>query len=246
MENEKNNKPETNDRKDIAILISVGAIIIACICCLLIVAGYYLYNDLISSDTASLTNTPGFTPVIKEEFNSNRNDWTEGTLSDEYGTATYTINGSYLWEITADKPVNQKSWALKAPNLSDFTINVDATHESGAENASYGILFRVVDTDNLYYFSISDVGYYYVGLLQDGNWTTLIDWKETALINVNGLNQLKVVGNGDEFIFYINNQEVDNLTDSTFDNGTGGLAIELYDPGDISTFEFDNFTLSTP
>jgi len=119
-------------------------------------------------------------------------------------------------------------------------------HISGAENASYGLLFRVVDTDNLYYFSISDVGYYYVGLLENGVWTTLIDWTETTFINVKSSNTLKVTGTGDEFVFFINSAEVERLQDSTHPSGTAGLAIELYDSGDVSTFEFDNFIIETP
>jgi hypothetical protein len=37
---------ESNDRKEISIIIAVGVIIIACTCCLLAVAGIALYRDL--------------------------------------------------------------------------------------------------------------------------------------------------------------------------------------------------------
>jgi hypothetical protein len=74
----------------------------------------------------------------------------------------------------------------------------------------------------------------------------LIDWTETNTINVNSSNTLKVVGNGDQFNFYVNGTEVDSLRDSTHSSGTAGLAIELYDAGDQSTFEFDNFTIESP
>jgi hypothetical protein len=154
--------------------------------------------------------------------------------------------GTYNWDIVAGQGVNQKSWASDAPIVEDFIITVDATHVSGAENASYGIIFRVVDAENLYYFCISDVGYYYAGLLENGVWTTLIDWTETTTINVKSSNTLKVVANGDQFSFYVNGNEVDTLRDGTHPSGTAGLAIELYDAGDQSTFEFDNFTIESP
>jgi hypothetical protein len=183
---------------------------------------------------------------FNESFNSNRNGWTEGLYEDEYGTIDYTIGGTYLWEVDAEQGVNQKSWASEAPIVKDFTATVDTTHVSGAENASYGIIFRVVDSENLYYFCISDVGYYYAGLLENGVWTTLIDWTETTTININSSNTLKVVANGDLFTFYVNGTEVDSLSDGTHASGTAGLAIELYDAGDQSTFEFDNFTIESP
>jgi hypothetical protein len=255
MEENPQIQPESNDRKEIYVIIAVGVIIIACICCLLAVAGYALYQDLPTnifpqeSAVVSVAATPA--PVIRkgafaESFNSNRNGWTEGFYEDEYGTIDYTVNGTYLWTVVADQGVNQKSWATDAPVVEDFTAKVDVTHVSGSENASYGLLFRLEDAENLYYFCISDVGFYYAGLLENGVWITLIDWTETTTINVNSANTLKVVGNGNEFTFYINDTEVDSLRDSTHSSGTAGLAIELYDAGDQSTFEFDNFTIESP
>jgi hypothetical protein len=248
-------QPESNDRKEIYVIIAIGVIIIGCICCLLAAAGYALYQDLPTSifpqesPTEKIVDTPA--PVVQgetfnESFNSNRNGWTEGSYTDEYGTIDYTINGTYLWDVVAEQGVNQKSWATDAPVVEDFTAEVDATHVSGAENASYGLIFRVVDDKNMYYFCISDVGDYYAGLLNNGEWTTLIDWTETTDINVNSPNTLKVVGHGSKFTFYINGIEVDNIQDNTHSSGTAGLAIELYDAGDTSTFEFDNFTIESP
>jgi hypothetical protein len=255
MEEKPQSQPETSDRKEIYIIIAVGVVIIACICCLLAVAGYALFQDIPTnifpqgSTSVNVADTPAPAVQVKtftESFNSNRNGWTEDYYEDEYGTIDYTINGTYLWDIVAEQGVNQKSWAADAPVVEDFTVTVDVTHVSGAENASYGLIFRVVDAENLYYFCISDVGYYYAGLLENGVWTTLIDWTETTTVNVNSSNTLKVVGNGDQFTFYVNGSEVDSLSDSTHPSGTAGLAIELYDAGDQSVFEFDNFTIETP
>jgi hypothetical protein len=256
MENKNIDKSESNDTKEIAIIVAIGALVIVCICGLLIVAGYFLYNDLNLSSTASPKSTPTINLVptqssnngtlFSDEFNSNTNEWNEGTFKDEYGSVTYTINGSYKWELVAQKAVNQKSWALQAPNFEDFIVSVDTTHVNGAENASYGIVFRVTDNNDMYYYCISDIGDYYVGMLKDSNWTTLVDWKKTTILNVNALNQLKVVGKGDVFTFYINDHEVDRVKDGNLPKGTAGLAVELYDPGDTSTFIFDNFVLETP
>jgi hypothetical protein len=247
---------ESNDRKEIMVIVAIGIIVILCICCLLAIAGYYLYNDLNSSSKIEAGTTPEVITatskpnqeqvLLDDNFDSNANQWTEGSYDDEYGKTTFVINGEYVWDIVAKKGVNQKSWAEKAPMVKDFISSVDAIHVSGAENASYGILFRIKDTNNLYYFAISDLGYYYVGSLTDGKWTTLIDWTETTLIHVNASNALKVIGIGDELTFYINDTVVDRIQDNAHAEGTSGIGIELYDTGDKSHFEFDNFILTTP
>ena len=184
--------------------------------------------------------------TFSEDFDTNRNGWDEGFFEDAYGTIEYTVNGVFAWDVVAAQAVNQKSWASSAPSVEDFTVMVESTHISGADDASYGLLFRIADVDNLYYFCISDVGYYYVGSLQNGEWSTLIDWTETNKINVNSLNTLKVVGEGDQFTLFINETMVDSVRDNTHPSGTAGLSIELYDPGDESSFEFDNFVLTSP
>jgi hypothetical protein len=247
---------ESNDRKEIIVIVAIGIIVILCICCLLAIAGYYLYNDLNSSakieagttpEVITATSKPAQDQVLLDDnFDSNANQWTEGSFDDEYGKTTFVINGKYVWDIVAKKGVNQKSWAETAPMVKDFISSVDATHVSGAENASYGILFKIKDTNNLYYFAISDLGYYYAGSLTDGKWTTLIDWTETTLIHVNASNALKVIGIGDEITFYINDTVVDRIQDNAHAEGTSGIGVELYDTGDKSNFEFDNFILTTP
>ena len=246
---------ESNDRKEIYIIAVVGVVFLACVCCLISIAGYFLYKDIAPSlgspqSTRTATVEPSSSAMGKESFtdsfNSNRSGWSEGSFEDEYGTIDYVVDGTYTWDVVAAQGVNQKSWAKSAPIVYDFTASSDVTHVSGAENASYGMIFRVVDDQNLYYFCISDVGYYYVGLLSEGTWTTLIDWKETDVINVNSSNTLKVVGKGDQFTFFINDHEVEAIHEGTLPSGTAGLAIELYDAGDVSTFEFDNFSLESP
>lgn len=261
MENPPINSAESNDKKEIIVIAAIGIVFILCVCCLLAVAGYFLFNDLNSSSKNTPETTPeAITPeaiiatslpvqekaLFKDLFDSNTNQWTEGTFEDEYGKTTFKIDGKYAWDVSATKGVNQKSWAENAPIVEDFIASVDATHVSGADNASYGILFRVEDTNNLYYFAISDVGYYYTGSLTDGKWTTLIDWTETPYIHANARNSLKVIGIGDELTFYVNDTAVDRIQDKTHTKGTAGIAVELYNAGDQSSFEFDNFTLASP
>jgi hypothetical protein len=181
-----------------------------------------------------------------EDFTSNSNGWAETVISDEYGEITYTINGQYVWNVKATKPVNYKTWPENTQTVSDFILTVDAQRQSGPENSAYGVVFRLTDRDNCYYFAVSDVGKYYVGKRENGSWITLIDWTPSSSILSGQINKVRVDAVGNQFTFFINGDQVNSIRDDTFTNGFGGLSTELYNGGDSATFVFDNFVMDTP
>jgi hypothetical protein len=242
----------SGNQAGIAICAVVGIIVLSCVCCcvcyFLSLSGFFLYNVMSTSqgDIPLPAQSANSKILFSDTFDSNINGWAEGTFPGEFGTITYVINGGYWWNVNAAKPVNHRSWPDQGSNLVDFITEVDATHLSGATDSSYGIVYRLVNDSNMYYFCISDLGYYAVWLLKDDNWITLIDWTETDYINVKGLNKLEVIGMGDEFSFFINDNGVGRIQDSSLPTGATGLAVELYDDGDTAAFKFDNFKISTP
>jgi hypothetical protein len=54
------------------------------------------------------------------------------------------------------------------------------------------------------------------------------------------------VGKGSKFIFFINDVFVGSVEDQQLTEGGIGVAISLHHPGDLGTFEFDNFELRVP
>jgi hypothetical protein len=60
------------------------------------------------------------------------------------------------------------------------------------------------------------------------------------------VNRLTVVGEGSKFIFFINEVFVGEVEDERLTEGGIGVAIGLHHPGDLATFEFDNFELRLP
>jgi hypothetical protein len=251
-------QPEVRQKNNwtVIALIVGGILLLICLCCIAIGGGYFVMNGNSFLSTAtpvpSATPLPTKTPVptkiplIDEQFNSNVNGWSEKTLSDDYGDITYTINGQYVWDVKASKPVNYKTWPDNAQTASDFTLTVDAQRQSGPEGCSYGIVFRLSDSDNFYYFGVSDVGQYYVGKQVNSEWVTLVDWTDTSSISSGQVNKLKVIADGNLFTFFINGDQITTVNDETFSSGSSGLAIELYNVGDEATFVFDNFVLDAP
>ena len=74
----------------------------------------------------------------------------------------------------------------------------------------------------------------------------MISWTPSSLIQPGQMNRLSVVAEGTSFYFYINNQYVDDYTDSKLSSGKVALVIGLNDEGDSATFEFDNFDVRGP
>jgi hypothetical protein len=268
---EDNSESQSNKWTTIA-LVAGGVLLIACLCCLFVAAGFFFFNGTtlfatstpIPTETPLPTSTPFPTETLSptstplptdtqtdglpfiEHFTTNVNGWAETTVTDEYGVITYTINGKYVWDANAKQPVNYKVWADSAPLVSDFTLAVEAQRKNGPQNSSYGVVFRVVDDQNFYFFAISDVGQYYVSKQIDGQWITLIDWTETPAILNGQVNTLSVTAIGNQFTFFINGEQVNIINDDAISSGYGGLSIELYTAGDQATFAFDNFEMKTP
>jgi hypothetical protein len=269
---EQSNAREKNNWIVIA-LVAGGLLLVLCLCCIGLGIGYFALNGetFISTPTQTPTLTPiptaTFVPTatffenptpelpalpppldspIIGDFTSNTNGWSENSFTDDYGDITYTINGQYVWDIKAAKPVNYKTWPDNLQTVTDFAIQVDAQRQNGPENSSYGVAFRLSDSNNFYYFGVSDVGQYYVGKQVNSEWTTLIDWTDSSSINSGQVNTLKVVAVGNQFTLYINGDLIDFTTDDAFSSGLCGLSIELYNAGDEATIVFDNFVLDAP
>ena len=65
-------------------------------------------------------------------------------------------------------------------------------------------------------------------------------WTNSSAIKSDDWNQLKVIASGSQFEFYINDVQVEQITDTTLTSGTLGIAFEATrtEPGLVW---FDNF-----
>jgi Domain of Unknown Function (DUF1080) len=183
--------------------------------------------------------------ILKDAFDSNKNDWYVKPSDDEYAKTTYEIaNGKYTWDATAHKGfINRVSVSTKS--LGDFYLSADMKQASGPDSADYGVVFREDAKSNFYYFGIDDRGQYAL-YLYNQDWSTLIDWTQTELIQPGESNRITVIGEGSHFIFFINDQYLTEITDDSIKNGTSALAVELAAENDHAVFEFDNVALNTP
>ena len=193
---------------------------------------------------SGVSESPSSWPVVfSDKFTSDVHGWFVGKESGELATGELQITeGKYRWE--AEASTDMVVWPTVPHNeaFSDFFLNVEARQVSGDEDSNYGVVFRR-NSQGYYLFRIRGDRQFRFSVLDEGEWTTLIDWTETTAIQTGEANKLAVLVQGIDFTFFINDEFVGEASDKRFDKGEVGLAIGLDSAGDKAVFEFDNFEL---
>jgi hypothetical protein len=227
-----------------------------------VLAGYsetvYDYKRILAQDGATTPPEPepalaaladaSTLPLVMYDTFDKHTIWlTQSDYDDDLASGTTNITGGkYIWDARAKTGFFWWSVAYTDEKPSDFYIAVDLHRVSGARNGECGVIFREVDSDNVYLFLLRETQYYEFVKLYQGEVDTLINWKRKKSVNTKSPNHLVVVGRGNKFYFFINDTYVDEFTDSQYDMGRVGVAIGLPNKGDEGVFEFDNFELRAP
>jgi serine/threonine protein kinase len=183
--------------------------------------------------------------VLSDSFENNRNGWRTGNNTDSLGTIRRNFAyGKYIWAITATQGVVFQDSPTMNP-LSDFYATVIAHRAIGSVDASYGVIFRSKD-QNYYAFVICDCPGFQFLLRDNGTWKQLISWTKTDAIKPGQENRITVSAIGSQFVFFINDQYVAGMMDSTLPDGAIGLAAGPGRPGDQAIIEFSRLEVLTP
>lgn len=139
------------------------------------------------------------------------------------------------------KQTDWAAWTFAGRKASDFYAEVSAAATNCSQDDSYGMLFRVVDTDNFYLFGLGCGARYRVRHRQDGEWNELVDWTPAEGIDTgDGVeNRLGVRAVGDGFRFYVNGTHLADTADSSFVEGQFGLFAQSSLAAGLSA-NFDN------
>jgi len=122
-------------------------------------------------------------------------------------------------------PANTGRLSFLLYEIPDGEITVHTRQQEGASDAGYGLLFRVSDNTNFYYFLIAELGYFSFGYAIDNEYTAIIPWTETSAVKQDeeSDNVLKISMSGDTIRGSINGIEVFSTQDTTFSNGGLGF-----------------------
>jgi hypothetical protein len=185
--------------------------------------------------------------VLKTSFDDNIGEWSVGADEEpDLATIEWSIqDGRYRWDARAI--ASFVWWVTPAHNnLGDFYLAVSARQIEGADSGEFGVIFRKNEQDEYYLFELSNNGYYALFLRTVDEWQTLIDWTETAAVQIGQDNRIVVTAQGSKFYVGLNGQPFTQFFHTLLDTGQVGLLVGLSDPGEHGVWEFDDFELRSP
>jgi CHAT domain-containing protein/Tfp pilus assembly protein PilF len=222
------------------------------VCAIFLTLIFGLYPQAEASGLSDESSEDGLTPpedwenILQDPFNDNRYDWSLGVDDNQWRLSDRQIkNGVFRWEAEAHQGFYWYAHPDHA-SLGDFYLSVDIRKISGPDDADYGVVFRVDENDNLYYFEIYDPGQYTLWRKSDGEWYELIGWRSSEAIHARQFNRIEVLAVGPEFSFAINGQKVSTTNDDYLEKGKIGLLIEMDQDDTRAVFEFDNLEIWSP
>lgn len=243
-----------------------GAFVILCVAFLI------APTLIIKNSVQSVTVTPTFTTttcpqvplnwrkVINEEFVDDQNFWFPGTFQDEYvDVNTQIANGLFQVDISTNQGGFYSTEPYVNATAQDFYMSVFARRVSGPIDSGYGITFRIIG-DQLLFFRIQDSGNIQVHARDtDLNWLPALFNNQVFNLKTEEANNLVVFTQNDHYVFCVNNITVGEIYDSNYPLGQLGIGVDLISPGnstdfqvdlknasDYAKFEFDNFIVYIP
>ncbi len=230
-------------------LVSVLVTLVINSCILQFVTWYDAYSrTAFSRDVDRITRN--WQTILDDNFDSNKNNWAEGELIDEFGTsAAYFKAGKYRLDVKAKKIMTASGMA-PTPPVTDFYASVDVQKLRGPTETNCGLLFRWQHPEKWFFFRVRDDGYFSISFNDGGEYPhpQLTGLIASDAIKVGQLNRIAVFVRGSHFDFLINDVKVFTPPDD-FDplvSGKIDIGVQLPSMPNPAACEFDNFLLRTP
>lgn len=131
-------------------------------------------------------------------------------------------------------------------DYTDGVVEANGYFNKGSGKYEYGIVFRAnPDRSEYYVFTVTNDGRYNVALYKDNTYTDLIPYTASDIVNTDeaGWNTFRVVMRGSRLNFYLNDEFLDTVTDSSLDRGVVGFF--FYNDTPDTEVGFDQLTIST-
>ncbi len=175
------------------------------------------------SAAPSATLTPGAIGLLafEDDFQQPGN-W---DLGKEDGLQRKVIANGWL-SVTV-KLADRFVVAYRPQSVPNAYIQVSATAPACHTRDRYGVIFRVVDSQNYYLFDVDCDGRFRLAKMEAGTLTPLVDWTANAAIHVGGgsANDLTVRAVGPNLAVSANGISLAKVADSTFTLGGFGFSV---------------------
>lgn len=195
----------------------------------------------ISNGVDDSTQQDGSQILYKEDFSNPDSGWersTQGGRKDYY-QGTYHINvlGANLF-----------SWSVAGQSMGDVVVTVDIAFTGPAQLAEMGVICRMQNSSDFYFFTIRSDGEYGVFKMYQGSESFLgtDGYQPSPAINP-GLNTNRLEAHcvGDQLSLYVNGVLLANVQDDSYQVGDVGMLVGAFEDPDVNVF-FDNFIVSRP
>ncbi len=181
--------------------------------------------------------------LFSDDFSDTHNKW------DQAGNASMSTNydnGAYRIQVNL---ANYDAWANPdSLSFTDTQIEVDATKNGGPDTNDFGVICRYIDKDRYYYGLISSDGYYGIykktadGAFELGfGGEQFSDKIPTGAVT----NHIRFDCIGSTLTLYVNGQQLDQRTDTSYKEGNVGLIAGTYTEIGVDIL-FDNFFVYKP
>jgi len=180
--------------------------------------------------------------LYQDIFSNPQSGW--GELSAASGTADY-LNGAY--HIVVNQP-QVNLWTHPGMNFSNVHEEVSLMTPSGPLANRMGLICRLKDEKNFYFFVISADGYYGIGKTKDGQ-TNLLNGDKMqpsdSILTGSQINRIRADCVGNVLMLYVNDTFVTSVKDDDFSSGDVGILAGTFDQPGADVY-FDNFLVLKP
>ncbi|HJR80779.1 MAG TPA: protein kinase [Anaerolineales bacterium] len=192
--------------------------------------------------TATQASTVPETVLFSDDFSDPLSGWP--ILENNDGKYSYQTDGYHI----VVHQVGAVLWATTDRQDTNASISVDARPLTEDRNGYYGLLCRIQDDQNFYYFVIQPNGDYTIGKYKNAEFQSLFPegWRRSdAIQQGTQTDRLKADCVGKTLRLYVNDVLLGEATDTDFTSGFSGMLVAALDtPGFEVTF--DNFMITEP
>jgi hypothetical protein len=180
--------------------------------------------------------------LYQDYFSNTQGGW--GQLNNPAGTSGY-VDGAY--HIVINQP-NVNFWTHPGKDFSNIHEEVSLMPVAGPQTNRMGLICRLKDDKNFYFFVISADGYFGIGKMKDGQ-TSLLTGNQMqphgSILTGYQVNHLRADCIGNLLILYINDQMVTSAQDGDFTTGDVGILAGSFEQPGTDVY-FDNFVVYKP
>jgi hypothetical protein len=192
--------------------------------------------SVLPAPTATQSNMSQGAVLLEDDFSDSNSGWPDGQNAE--ATYGYQADGYHIFV----NGLERFQWVYIDRVHEDASIYVDATPVAEGANGYYGLLCRIQDDRNFYYFVIQTNGSYNIGKYENAAFNPFFaDWKPNRAIRTgNQTNQIRADCTANMLRLYVNNVLVDEVTDADFTSGLSGILAATLDDRDFEV-RFNSF-----